>query len=308
MRINVFYIFIFGFICFGSESAFCASQPKTCEEWMGHFPGPFDQAAAKLLCEKTKHIDGCESQVGKLPIFHFDQAGNQQGKRILVFSLFHGDEYPAGSVARDWMIRLTQLHHGRNHWRVIPIVNPDGVIAKTRVNGRGVDLNRNLPTEKWQAEASHRWEAVEKKDQRRFPGGEMASESEVKCVLKHIEDYKPDFIVSLHTPYGLLDFDGPEKQKNPPVKDLPWKRLGNYPGSLGRFMWAERSIPVLTVELKGNTFHQTSQYVSKLQDIIGTVAITAGEFGPKEKAMLKQAVLGKEEHSTKKKVQNLKAL
>lgn len=299
---HYFSFFIFLFLSLNAVNTYSLETiTKTCDEWLNLFPGTFDKNILKTICARTGTLNECKSQVGQHPIFHLDQKGLPQGKRILVFSLFHGDEYPAGSVARDWMIRLTQLQHGRNNWRIIPIVNPDGVLAKTRVNARGVDLNRNLPTEKWQVEAAHRWERIEKKDQRRFPGGEMASESEVKCVLKHIEDFKPDFIVSLHTPYGLLDFDGPEKQKNPPVKDLPWKRLGNYPGSLGRFMWAERSIPVLTVELKGNTFNQSPHYVSKLQDIIGTVAISSESFGAKEKAMLKlkQAVLGKEATKTK---------
>ncbi len=276
------------------------SAPSNCEEWLSLFPGTFDKAELKKVCANTAQLPNCESQEGHHPIIHFDQNGLPQGKKILVFSLFHGDEYPAGSMARDWMLRLSTLKNGRNNWRIIPIVNPDGVLAKTRVNARGVDLNRNLPTEKWQSEAAHRWEQIEKKDTRRFPGGNQASELEVKCVMKQIEDFKPDFIVSIHTPYGLLDFDGPEKQKNPPVKDLPWKRLGNYPGSLGRFMWAERSIPVLTIELKGNKFDQTQTYVSHLQDVIGTVAITSDSFGPKEKAMVKQAVLGSDSNSNKK--------
>jgi hypothetical protein len=276
------------------------ASPASCAEWLSRFPGDFNKEDLQQVCAKSVQLPTCESQVGHHPIYHYDQTGLPQGKRILVFSLFHGDEYPAGSMARDWMLRLNNLKNGRNNWRIIPIVNPDGVLAKTRVNARGVDLNRNLPTENWKIEAAHRWEKIEKKDKRRFPGGNEASESEVNCVMKQIEDFKPDFIVSIHTPYGVLDFDGPEKQKNPPIKDLPWKRLGNYPGSLGRFMWAEKSIPVLTVELKGNLFNQTVAYVNKLQDVIGTVAITSDSFGPQEKAILQKALVGNETITSKK--------
>ncbi len=68
----------------------------------------------------------------------------------------------------------------------------------------------------------------------------------------------------------VLDFDGP-KIKTPPKFDyLPWKSLGNYPGSLGRYMWMERSTPVLTMELKENLPPNLSPF-EKLQDIIGTL-------------------------------------
>lgn len=39
------------------------------------------------------------------------------------------------------------------HWRFIPVLNPDGLLAPkpTRVNAGGVDLNRNFPTPGWAA-------------------------------------------------------------------------------------------------------------------------------------------------------------
>jgi hypothetical protein len=40
-------------------------------------------------------------------------------------------------------------------WRFIPVLNPDGLLAKParRMNANGVDLNRNFPTPQWAKEA-----------------------------------------------------------------------------------------------------------------------------------------------------------
>ena len=83
--------------------------------------------------------------------------------------------------------------------------------------------------------------------------------------------FKPDFVVSVHMPLKVLDFDGPKV--SPPKFDyLPWRSLGSYPGSLGRYMWLERRTPVLTMELKEN-LPPNLQPFEKLQDIIGTLVM-----------------------------------
>ena len=255
-----------------------ATLETECFERLSQYPGSFDQKKLVEICKKMELLPDCVSQSSSKPIFHFDKIGkdekNPYTTRILVFSQFHGDEFPAGSVARHWLERMLKIST-RNTWRIVPEVNPDGILAKTRTNGRGVDLNRNLPTKNWSSESLQRWTAVEKKNPRRFPGEKENSESESRCVLKHIDDFKPQIIVSLHTPYGLLDFDGPKEiiPKNGKMLDIPWKSLGHYPGSLGRYMWAERNVPVLTIELKGNELYQTEKYLNLLQDTIGDISI-----------------------------------
>jgi hypothetical protein len=92
--------------------------------------------------------------------------------------------------------------------------------------------------------------------------------------MKHLADFKPDLVISVHTPLGVLDFDGP-KVSSPGYKPLPWLALGNYPGSLGRFMWRDRKVPVLTIELKGPAGVQKLEHFDLLQDISGTIAIQA---------------------------------
>lgn len=241
---------------------------ELCQKALSPFPGNYNKELFAKACEKVLMIPSCVSTEG-VPIFHYEKEGvNPKRSRILVFSLIHGDETPAGSVGRFWMERLEGIDP-RNTWRVVPILNPDGVKNRTRTNANKVDLNRNFPTQDWGEKAHLYWKRDGKASPRRFPGDVAASEVETQCALKHIEDFKPDFVVSIHTPLKVLDFDGP-KIRPPKYDYLPWKSLGHYPGSLGRFMWFERQIPVLTMELKEDLPTSTTPFV-ELQDIIGVL-------------------------------------
>lgn len=223
----------------------------------------------KKVCAQMGQLEGCSSVKGN-PIFHFEKTGKDKNKkRILVFSLIHGDETGAGSLVRYWLERLNEIDP-RNDWRVVPVLNPDGFQAKTRTNANKVDLNRNFPTRDWTDLAEFYWKKQTSANPRRFPGTVAGGEPEVQCALKHIDEYKPEFVVSIHTPLGVLDFDGP-RVKPPTFSYLPWKSLGNYPGSLGRFMWAERSVPVLTAELRP-TLPSNFETFDQLQDVLGQLA------------------------------------
>lgn len=247
--------------------------------------GPYDAKQLDPVCSQAKVLPGCQSKNG-VPIFHFEKEGvgnprnpSEKPKKVLAISLIHGDEGPAGSVARAWMTRLNTID-ARNTWRVIPIVNPDGYKAKTRTNAAGVDLNRNFPSKDWDEKAIHYWKKDRKSDPRRYPGPSSASEIETQCVIKHLDEFNPDFVISIHTPLGVLDFDGPPIG-NPGFKPLPWVSLGNYPGSLGRYMWMDRKVPVLTIELRGNSGLKKLEEFDRLQDITGTVAIQADKLNKK---------------------------
>jgi protein MpaA len=242
------------------------SLPDLCESVLSKFSGKSDAKVLKAACQKVEVLPGCESVKG-VPIFHYNRSGeHKRPANVLVFSLIHGDETPAGSVGRFWIERLETISP-RNNWRVVPVLNPDGLEAKTRTNANKVDVNRNFPTLDWNDKAKAYWKKDSKSNPRRFPGDVAASEPETQCALKHIEDFKPDFVVSIHTPLKVLDYDGP-KIRPPKFDYLPWKSLGHYPGSLGRYMWFERKIPVLTMELKEDVPNSNEPWL-KLQDIIG---------------------------------------
>lgn len=266
------------------------STRQTCESYLNGLPHASKITHLAAICAKFAQLNECTS-VNNEPIFHFDKIGASKpatpgakpAQKILVFALTHGDEEQSASVALSWMNRLMEFQP-RNSWRVIPILNPDGWKLKTRTNANGVDVNRNFPSQDWDELAVPYWKTKAGSADRRFPGPNAASEPETRCAMKHIEEFQPDFIISIHTPLGVLDFDGP-KLAYPKFQPLPWVSLGNFPGSLGRYMWVDRKIPVLTVELKSNKLaaKQLEQF-DRLQDVSGTVAQQAEQVLKKERA------------------------
>ena len=243
--------------------------PEFCKSMLRRFPGGRDEKRLLQACEKALVLPECKS-VKQAPVFHIQRDSSRvDARRILVFGLVHGDEPWSGSLARSWLERAMGGVN-RNQWRIVPVINPDGYEKSTRTNANGVDINRNFPTQNWEKEASAYW-IRSRKNARRFPGKAGASEPETQCMLRQIEDFRPDLVVAIHAPYRIMDLDGPKELGFSPTP-LPWRRLGNFPGSLGRFLWRERSIPVLTVELGTSIPIKDEAQYSRLQDQVGQMA------------------------------------
>jgi hypothetical protein len=174
----------------------------------------------------------------------------QTPRRVLLVGGIHGDELSSVAISFEWMRRLADQEKQPFHWRVVPCLNPDGVLAKLpkRVNARGVDLNRNFPTPDWDAKALRYWKERTKNDVRRYPGPKANSEPETRWLVEQVRTFKPDAIVTVHAPYGILDFDGP---RTPPQRlgFLNLSELGTYPGSLGNYAGEFLGIPIITIEL-----------------------------------------------------------
>jgi len=67
-----------------------------------------------------------------------------------------------------------------------------------------------------------------------------------------IEIYAPDRIVSIHQPLSCIDYDGPGialARRMAEHCDLPIKKLGARPGSLGSYAGLTLGIPIITLEL-----------------------------------------------------------
>lgn len=246
---------------------------EDCFNTLSKLPGKTNSKELRRACSQVLQFPTCESEKGR-PIYHYNKpAKKDDGLKILVLSLIHGDEFASGSVSRAWMERLNDLEP-RSHWRILPVTNPDGLKLRHRPNANGVDINRNFPTKNWDELAHKVWKHRYKATWRKFPGKSAASEKETQCIIAHIQDFTPDFIISIHTPLGHLDFDGP-KMNYPNFNLLPWRKFGHYPGSLGRYMWRDNKTPVLTVELKGASPIKSLKELDNLQDISGSLAIKA---------------------------------
>ncbi|HEX5394130.1 MAG TPA: M14 family zinc carboxypeptidase [Rhodocyclaceae bacterium] len=170
--------------------------------------------------------------------------------RVLLIGGIHGDELASVSIVFNWLSRMDTPEGKAFQWRVIPIANPDGLLNSParRTNANGIDLNRNFASRDWPAQAQHYWSQNTHSDPRRNPGTTAASEPETRWLQKQVEDFRPDVIVSVHAPYGVLDFDGPTRKPPEHFGRLRLNRLGIYPGSLGNYAGMDRSIPVITLE------------------------------------------------------------
>lgn len=182
----------------------------------------------------------------------FNPEKNETG-RILFISGIHGDEYSAISITYLWMLNMLK-HQDKTtqHWLFLPLTNPDGLYRKpaTRINANNVDLNRNFPSPDWDELALDYWKNYYKSNKRRFPGNAANSQPETQWMVHLIEEFKPDAIISVHAPYGLVDYDGPEHATPGKIGALKHRELGTYPGSLGRYAGEYLKIPVLTLELR----------------------------------------------------------
>jgi len=166
-----------------------------------------------------------------------------QGDNVtLVMAGIHGNETAGIPLVR----KLADYLRGQPEllrWRRVVILaaaNPDGIARKTRVNSRGIDLNRNFP-------------AGNRINNRQY-GSRGLSEPESRAIDQILQKYLPQRIVSIHQPLQCIDYDGPGgplAYQMAQYCTLPVRKLGAHPGSLGAYAGETLGIPIITVELPG---------------------------------------------------------
>lgn len=164
---------------------------------------------------------------------------NKEHNSVLVLGCMHGDE-PQG----EYLINEYIKSNTDTKLMFVPCVNPDGVKAKTRVNSNGVDINRNFPTKNWELNEKNEF----------FGGNTPASEIETKFLVEIIEKYEPKFILTLHAPYKVVNYDGDAleiAEKISEIINYPVESSIGYPtpGSFGTWAGIEKNIPTITLEL-----------------------------------------------------------
>jgi protein MpaA len=181
------------------------------------------------------------ASVQRLPILSF--VLGQGPDVIFILATIHGNE-PAGTpLVRRLGKYLQQQSHLMEGRKVVflAIANPDGMAHRSRFNANGVDLNRNFP-------AANR-------DNNRQSGATALSEPEARLIKQLIDQYSPNRIVSIHQPLTCIDYDGPGTTlavRMAQYCDLPVKKLGGRPGSLGSYVGIDLGIPIITFEMKQN--------------------------------------------------------
>ena len=162
-------------------------------------------------------------------------------KKLLIIGVFHGDEPQGECFINSYLNKYAE--NGKNSIYFIPCLNP----SKKRKNINGVDINRNFPTKNWILSENNDY----------FGGEKPNSEIETKFLVDLINKNKFDAIITIHSPYKVVNYDGPaESLAKIASKFLDYKISNDIgyptPGSFGTYCGIERNIPTLTIEIDEN--------------------------------------------------------
>jgi protein MpaA len=115
---------------------------------------------------------------------------------LLVFGCIHGDECGVSGVEP-----VSALSGGcpdpSADIYMVPNLNPDGAAVGSRLNGHGVDLNRNFPSG---------WKAREAPGDPQYPGPRPFSEPETRLAARIIRTLRPAATVWFHQYRGARPF------------------------------------------------------------------------------------------------------
>ena len=215
-------------------------------------------------CRALEWQTGGTSVQGR-PLIYFAFGSESSKNTTLIFAMVHGDEITPlylGFEMVEWAL-LNMKNYPKSRLIIAPLVNPDGFFGypKTRVNAHGVDCNRNFATKDWNAKALQSWKTKFHSEKRRYPGPRPDSEPETVFQKTLIEKFKPNKIISIHSPLNVLDYDGPDhltlsdfsadyvKKCEDLRKKVKATTTGFFPGSLGNYAGQELGIPTITLEL-----------------------------------------------------------
>lgn len=177
-----------------------------------------------------------------VPAFEF----NNSGPEVLILGGVHGDEVEGVIAAQALLKHFMNSFPYRLNVTLVPQFNLEGVVFKTRGNGNGVDLNRNLPTKDWSPEI---------KTPRYHPGPFAGSENENKGLIKYLDEKKPVFVLSLHSWHPVLNVNGNCHKTAEVLAQRTGYKIDDdigypTPGCLGTYTGLERNLPTLTYEIE----------------------------------------------------------
>lgn len=163
--------------------------------------------------------------------------------RLLAFGCIHGDE----CAGRE----LLPLHGGCPdpgiNAFVVRNLNPDGYALGTRLNGRGVDLNRNFPSA---------WRPIGRRGDPQYAGPRPFSERETRLAARLVQAIEPEVTVWLH------QHSSPRPLVRAWRGSVPWARrfaaLARLP--FKRLPWPDGTAP----NWQNHRFPGTSSFVVEL--------------------------------------------
>jgi murein peptide amidase A len=214
---------------------------------------------ALVVSEGTREVLLGRSVEGRPIVAH--QVGNPNSpRRELAVGCIHGNERAGIAIAR----RLERMSPTDVDLWIVPVLNPDGVAARTRANAHGVDLNRNFP---------YRWRTLNGVD---YSGPRPLSEPESRSAYRLIRRLRPQVSLWFHQHLDAVDESGGRvvvERRFARLVGLPLRRLAREPGSVAG--WTNHFLPGSTafvVELPAGALSKSA--VGRFAR--ATVAVGAG--------------------------------
>jgi protein MpaA len=201
--------------------------------------------------------DGRSRDGVPLRVFLPDRGGPVAG---LLTAAQHGEEADAALLVRRLLERVPGTE---TRWAVIPVLNPDGLLAGTRQNAAGVDLNRNFPAATWEPGVTFTYppgidpelRVLANRTNRSSTGAHAGSEPETQALTALVERLRPPFVVDVHSPLELIYVRGdvpPEataKLEGATGIVAQDEMEGHCPGAFDDWL-IERGIPVIVYEIE----------------------------------------------------------
>lgn len=192
------------------------------------------------------------------------QGDPEASKVIVAVGQMHGNEPGGRKVIAD--LRRRSVPEGTALWTIMSL-NPDGAARHTRVNGRGVDLNRNFP-DRWSTHATY------------FPGKRAASERETRGMMAFLERVQPDLVVSYHQAYDVIDTAMPRSRplarayaRFVAMRTATVPCMGPCRGTMIGWLGHHTSIDGFTVELPSQVPSQmANRHARAVLDLFGRLA------------------------------------
>jgi murein peptide amidase A len=152
---------------------------------------------------------------------------------VLVFGCVHGDECGASDVRPQ----ACSGNAGADVYTV-PNLNPDGLALGTRLNGRGVDLNRNFPSD---------WKPIGRRGGPQHSGPRPFSEPESRLAARIIRKIGPEVTIWFHQHHDDLPLvrawgqSVPMARRYAALAGLPFRRLPWLAGTAPN--WQNHAFP-----------------------------------------------------------------
>jgi protein MpaA len=196
---------------------------------------------------------------------------------VLYIAAMEGNEQNSANLLQQWIPAVDADPSKIPSYRtlvIIPQINPDGYAADTRVNARGIDLNRNFPANNWQTQVT---EPLANTVVTNDGGSNPLSEPESQALANFYEQHRPRLTLTMHSHGGIVEANdaadsialGAQYASLADYKAIPTYAIGNFfdyttTGAFEDWAHDKLGLPVLEVELQSPTADEYSRNLPAL--------------------------------------------